>query len=62
VYPTIEFILNKIEEQLGTNISDSLFSNDIQQMKRMYRAHIKFELTHNGYRYTKEGFPSSNSR
>jgi predicted DNA-binding transcriptional regulator YafY len=52
----MEFIVNKIEEQLGTTISDSLFSKDIQQMKRMYSAPIKFDRAHNGYCYTEEGF------
>lgn len=55
-YPTMQQIMEKIEAQLEQSISDSLFSKDIQQMKRIYGAPIKFNRFHNGYGYTEEGF------
>jgi predicted DNA-binding transcriptional regulator YafY len=55
-YPTMQQIIEKIETQLDDSISDSLFSKDIQQMKRIYGAPIKFNRFHNGYCYTEEAF------
>lgn len=55
-YPTMEFILEKMESQLDESISDSQFSKDIQQMKRIYKAPIKFDRTHMGYYYTEPDF------
>ena len=55
-YPSIEFIINKIEEQLGTTLSDSMFNKDIQQMKRVYGAPIKYDRSHGGYYYTEPDF------
>jgi len=55
-YPSLEFIIDKIEEQLGTTLSDSMFNKDIQQMKRVYGAPIKYDRSHSGYYYTEPGF------
>jgi len=55
-YPSMEFIISKIEEQLDTTLSDSMFNKDIQQMKRTYGAPIKYNRTHGGYYYTEPDF------
>ncbi len=55
-YPAIEFIIQKIEEQLEVNISASLFSKDIQQMKKIYGAPIKYDRNRSGYYYTEPDF------
>lgn len=55
-YPTMEAIKEKIEEQIDSSISDSLFSKDINQMKQMYGAPIKFDRNHKGYYYTEPDF------
>lgn len=55
-YPTMEDIRHKIESQLGVSISTSMFSKDIQQMKEIFNAPIKFDRQHNGYCYTEENF------
>ncbi len=55
-YPSIEYIITKIEEQLGTSLSDSMFNKDIQQMKRFYGAPIKYNRQHHGYCYTEPDF------
>ena len=34
-YPSLKFIITKIEEQLDTTLSDSMFNKDIQQMKEI---------------------------
>ena len=55
-YPSMEDILEKIESQLGVGISPSMFSKDIQQMKQLFNAPIKFDRTRNGYCYTERIF------
>lgn len=55
-YPSMEDILEKIESQLGVGISPSMFSKDIQQMKQLFNAPIKFDRTRNGYCYTEKDF------
>ena len=55
-YPALQDIINKIESQLGVSISDSMFSKDIQQMKSIYNAPIRYDRNHNGYCYTQDGF------
>jgi predicted DNA-binding transcriptional regulator YafY len=52
----MEVIVKKIEQQLEVSISDSLFSKDIKQMKRIYSAPIKYDRFHNGYCYTEPDF------
>ncbi len=55
-YPTMEFIIEKIEEQTGHAISESMFSKDIQAMKQEYNAPIKYSRTNEGYYYTEDEF------
>ncbi|MEP6595228.1 MAG: WYL domain-containing protein [Ginsengibacter sp.] len=55
-YPSMGFIISKIEEQLDTTLSDSMFNKDIQHMKRIYGAPIKYDRNHGGYYYTEPGF------
>jgi predicted DNA-binding transcriptional regulator YafY len=55
-YPTASFILEKIATQLETEISESMFNKDIQQMKRIYKAPIKYDRYHKGYCYTEKNF------
>src|SRR5688500_10577877 len=55
-YPSMEFIISKIEDQLDTTLSDSMFNKDIQGMKRNYGAPIKYDRKHGGYCYTEPGF------
>ncbi len=52
----MEFIIEKIEQQLGMSISDSMFSKDLQQMKSTYGAPVKFDRYHKGYCYTEPDF------
>ena len=54
-YPTMEFIREKIEEQIGAPISSSMFSKDLQQMKSM-GAPIEYDRYSKGYLYSQEGF------
>jgi predicted DNA-binding transcriptional regulator YafY len=55
-YPTTQFILDKIEEQLGEPVSESSFNKDLARMKEIYTAPIRFDRTHGGYYYDQEGF------
>ena len=55
-YPTLEQIIEKIEEQTGEQISDSTVTKDFQQMRNIYDAPIKYNAFHKGYYYTEEGF------
>ncbi len=58
-FPTMPFIIEKIEEHSGIRISESMFSKDIQQMKSIFSAPIVYDRANNGYRYTQEGFSLS---
>jgi len=55
-YPTMEAILQKIEAQLGQGISASQFAKDLQQMKSIYGAPVRYNRFHKGYYYEQEGF------
>ena len=55
-YPDLPYILDKISEQTGSEISSSMFNKDIQAMKRIYNAPIKFDRAHRGYCYTEPDF------
>ncbi len=55
-YPTTAYIIKKIEEQLDTGLSTATFNKDIQQIKNVYNAPIKYDRTHNGYCYTEPDF------
>lgn len=58
-YPTMEYIIEKIEQQLDTSLSSSMFTKDIENMRSIYSAPIKYERTQKGYYYTEEGFSIS---
>src|SRR5215831_228250 len=55
-YPTMQEIMEKILEQTEDGISESMFSKDIQNMKRVYSAPIKYDKTNGGYCYTEPNF------
>ena len=55
-YPTMDYIIKKIEEQIGTSLSNSMFTKDIQNMRTVYGAPIKFNRSDKGYYYTEPGF------
>lgn len=55
-YPTTDYIIKKIGEQLDSSLSTSMFNKDIQQMKNVYNAPIKYDRTHSGYCYTEPDF------
>ncbi len=55
-YPSLHYIIEKIEEQLDVSLSASMFSKDLQQMKATYNAPIKFDKYHKGYYYTEPSF------
>lgn len=55
-FPSMELIIKKIEDHIGENLSESMFSKDIQQMKAIYGAPIKYDRLHKGYAYTQQGF------
>lgn len=55
-YPDADFIIKKIEEQIGTGISRSMFGKDIQQMKEIYDAPIRYNRLQRGYHYNQENF------
>lgn len=55
-YPTLEFIKQKIEEQLGTAISESMINKDFAEMKKIYNAPIKYNKIRGGYLYTEKSF------
>ena len=51
-FPTMEFIIEKIEQQLGTTLSNSMFTKDIENMRKIYSAPIQYERVQKGYCYT----------
>src|SRR4030095_10551775 len=55
-YPDMEYILNRIQDHTDSSISESMFSKDIQNMKRIYNAPIKYNKAHCGYCYTEPDF------
>lgn len=55
-FPTLENIIDKIEDQTGTSISISMLNKDLSQMRSIYGAPIKYDRVHNGYYYEEEGF------
>ena len=55
-YPTMDYIIKKIEEQIGTSLSNSMFTKDIQNMRTIYGAPIKFNRSDKGYYYTEPEF------
>ncbi|MEP6949427.1 MAG: WYL domain-containing protein, partial [Ginsengibacter sp.] len=55
-YPSLDFIIKKIEDALETSLSDSMFNKDIAGMKSMYNAPIHYDRHHRGYCYTDDKF------
>lgn len=55
-YPTMEYIIEKIEEQLGTTLSNSMFTKDIEGMRNLYSAPLEYNRAYKGYCYTEKGF------
>jgi predicted DNA-binding transcriptional regulator YafY len=55
-YPKLQYIKEKIEEQLMTKISESMINKDLSEMKKTYGAPIKYNKYHEGYCYTQPGF------
>jgi predicted DNA-binding transcriptional regulator YafY len=55
-YPSMIFIIEKIEEQLGSSLSTSMFTKDIDNMRKMYSAPIKYNREEKGYCYTEPNF------
>lgn len=55
-FPTMEYIIERIEEQIGTSLSESMFTKDLEGMRREYNAPIKYDRYHKGYCYTEPGF------
>ena len=58
-YPTMEYIIEKIEEQLDTSLSNSMFTKDIENMRNMFSAPIKYMRAEKGYCYTEPEFSIS---
>ena len=55
-FPGKDFIIEKIEEQIGTSLSESMFTKDLDGMRDEYGAPIKYDRYHKGYCYTEPGF------
>lgn len=55
-YPTINNIVDRIQEQLGTSVSESLINKDLHEMRDIYNAPIKYDRSNNGYYYSDENF------
>ena len=55
-YPTKEYIIEKIEEQIGRQLSDSMFNKDLDAMRNDLDAPIKYCRINRGYYYTEPGF------
>ncbi len=58
-YPSMEYIIEKIEEQLDGSLSNSMFTKDIENMRKIYSAPIVYERSNKGYCYTEPGFSIS---
>lgn len=55
-YPTLEDIIEKIEETLDDSISVSMLNKDIAAMKSIYEAPIHYDRYQKGYCYSDEDF------
>ena len=58
-FPRMEYIVEKIEEQLQTSLSNSMFTKDIDSMRRIYSAPIQYDRVQKGYHYTEPDFSIS---
>ena len=55
-FPTMEYIIDRIEEQLGKSISQSMLTKDLESMRIESGAPIKYDRYHKGYHYTEPEF------
>jgi predicted DNA-binding transcriptional regulator YafY len=55
-YPSLEYIKEKIEEEIHDSISMSMFNKDIVALKNIYNAPIHYDRYHKGYCYTDADF------
>lgn len=55
-YPTLEYLQEKIEQQLDTTISISMLNKDLAAMKQLYNAPIVYDKARGGYAYTDPDF------
>ena len=55
-FPTMEFIIEKIEKQLDSSLSNSMFTKDIENMRKIYSAPIQYDRVQKGYCYTEAEF------
>ena len=58
-YPSMEYIIQKVEEQLNTTLSNSMFTKDIENMRILYSAPIQYMRAKKGYCYTEADFSIS---
>ena len=52
-------IIDKLEQQLETSLSNSMFTKDIAGMRRIYSAPLEYSHEHKGYHYTEPDFSIS---
>lgn len=55
-YPTLEYLQEKIEQQLDTSISISMLNKDLAAMKQLYNAPIVYDKARGGYAYSDPDF------
>ena len=55
-YPTLEYLKEKIEQQLDTSISISMLNKDLAAMKQLYNAPIVYDKARAGYAYSDPDF------
>lgn len=55
-FPRMEYIIDKIEAQLHTSLSNSMFTKDIESMRRIYSAPIQYNRVQKGYHYAEPDF------
>lgn len=55
-FPSMDYIIERIEEQIHSSLSKSMFTKDIESMREIYNAPIKYIRSEKGYCYTDESF------
>lgn len=58
-FPSMEYIIKKIEQQLSSTLSDSMFTKDLNSMRKIYSAPIDYSRIEKGYHYTEPDFSLS---
>ena len=53
-YPSMRFIVESVEEQQGKTLSSSMFTKDIENMRKMFSAPIKYNREEKGYCYLEQ--------